>query len=244
MGDFEPADVFIAGYPKSGNTWMQLLVSGIIYGLDPGTTPDTLIQELVPDVHYKRLYKRFLPGMPFKTHHLPRPEYRRVINIVRDGRDVLCSYHHYRKALGMPFDMDDAIDGAEISPFGKWEHHVDAWLRNPYAAEMLIVRYEDLIDNCTRELARIAGFLGVVREMNDLSKLAAATEIQRMKHREAKFGWDNKAWPSSKPFVRRGQKNCHVTELTADQVRRFESRAARSLESLGYAVQSSVRMAA
>lgn len=28
-------DVFIVGHPKSGNTWFQNLVAGVIYGVDP-----------------------------------------------------------------------------------------------------------------------------------------------------------------------------------------------------------------
>ncbi|MCX7411931.1 MAG: sulfotransferase domain-containing protein, partial [Planctomycetia bacterium] len=47
MGDFSPNDIFIAGYPKSGNSWMQVLVSCITYGIDPDTSPDSLVQELV-----------------------------------------------------------------------------------------------------------------------------------------------------------------------------------------------------
>ena len=28
-------DIFIVGYPKSGNTWFQNLVVGAVYGMDP-----------------------------------------------------------------------------------------------------------------------------------------------------------------------------------------------------------------
>ena len=91
IGQFQDDDVFIAGFPKSGNTWLQLIIATMIYGLDPARSPEKLTQELVPDVHYKEFFKRFRSPTVFKTHDLPRPEHRRVINIVRDGRDVLCS---------------------------------------------------------------------------------------------------------------------------------------------------------
>jgi len=48
----DPEDIFIVGYPKSGNTWMQNLVAGVIYGIDARLAPDSLIQDLVPDVHF------------------------------------------------------------------------------------------------------------------------------------------------------------------------------------------------
>src|ERR1017187_5491754 len=74
-----PEDIFIVGYPKSGNTWIQNMVAGVVFGVNPVLTPDTLIQDLVPDVHYRLYYKRYGTPMFFKSHHLPRPEYKRVI---------------------------------------------------------------------------------------------------------------------------------------------------------------------
>ena len=79
---FSDMDIFIAGYPKSGNTWLQNLITGIYFGVDPDLAPDTLIQELVPDIHFKKYYRRLKTPMFFKTHYLPRPEYKRVIYLV------------------------------------------------------------------------------------------------------------------------------------------------------------------
>ena len=82
-----PEDVFIVGYPRTGNTWFQNLVSGVVFGADPELTPDSVIQELVPDVHAKQYYKRFGTPTFFKSHDLPAPEHKRVIYLLRDGRD-------------------------------------------------------------------------------------------------------------------------------------------------------------
>ena len=91
MPEFREQDIFIVGYPKSGNTWLQNLIAAVIYGIDPDYTPDALVQEIVPDVHYKKHYKRFRTPMFFKSHALPRPDYRRVIYLLRDGRAVMAS---------------------------------------------------------------------------------------------------------------------------------------------------------
>ncbi len=59
IAEFDERDIFWGGFPKSGSTRMQNLAAGSLYGIDPELTPDSLIQELVPDVVYKRYYKRF-----------------------------------------------------------------------------------------------------------------------------------------------------------------------------------------
>src|ERR1700728_3872206 len=84
--DIDPGDIVVAGYPKSGNTWMQYLLAGLRFGIDVRLAPDSLVQELIPDMHSKRFYKRHLAPMFFKTHQLPKREFRRVIYLVRDGR--------------------------------------------------------------------------------------------------------------------------------------------------------------
>src|SRR5687768_13824154 len=89
-------DVFIVGYPKSGNTWLQNLAGAVVYGVLPEFAPPALMHlELVPDVHQKQFYKRYSTPMFFKSHHLPRPEYRKVVYVLRDGRDVMVSYFQF-----------------------------------------------------------------------------------------------------------------------------------------------------
>ena len=76
--DSDPEDIFVVGYPKSGNTWIQYLLAGMIFGIDARLAPDSLIQDLVPDVHFKEFYRHYLTPTFFKTHDLPQPHHRRV----------------------------------------------------------------------------------------------------------------------------------------------------------------------
>src|SRR5215207_8452882 len=131
-------DVFIVGYPKSGNTWFQNLVCSVNFGVHSKFTPDKLIQDLVPDVHAKPYYKRYEAQTFFKTHHLPREEYRRVIYLLRDGRDVMVSYFHFMNALrGNTINLFEFIRDQGNSFRSKWHEHVEAWLSNPYEAEII-----------------------------------------------------------------------------------------------------------
>ncbi|MDB6057814.1 MAG: Sulfotransferase, partial [Verrucomicrobiales bacterium] len=99
IDEFQPEDVFIVGYPKSGNTWFQNLISGLIYGVDSRLCPTRLVNDIVPDVHFNEYYHRYSTPMFFKSHSLPRPDYRRVVYLLRDGRDAMVSYFHYLEAI-------------------------------------------------------------------------------------------------------------------------------------------------
>ena len=233
----QPQDVFLAGYPKSGNTWLQLLVAAMLFEFRPETMPDTLVQELVPDLHFKRHYKRFLNRMAFKTHDLPRPQYQRVISIVRDGRDALCSYKHYNDALGLEHSMDDMImSGKGLFPC-QWHRYVEAWEENPFNADRLVVRYEDLKQRCAYELARVAEFLDVELSSKRLEELALGTGVAKMQQREVALGWNHPSWPKDKKFVRKGISGSYRNELSPQQIAIFEQQAGATLAKFGYAIE-------
>lgn len=229
-------DVFIAGYPKSGNTWLQNIIVELAFDLQADRLSDSLLQELVPDVHFKRYFKRFRDVMIFKTHFLPRREYKRVIYVVRDGRDVAVSYSHYLSALkpGV-FRIEDVIAGHRSIFPCSWHHHVECWLANPYDSEMLIVKYEELLENPALHIMRIAKFLNIEIENSRLDELVQRTSFSAMQKKEAESGWDGgRDWPKEKRFVRSGRARGYLQEMTEDQRKYAESMFGGTLVRLGY----------
>jgi hypothetical protein len=234
IGETTPTDVFIVAYPKSGITWFQCLIAGAIYGLDPQQAPDALTQDLVPDVHYKTSFKRYRTPMFFKSHHLPRPEYRRVVYLLRDGRDAMVSYWHHLRALGQAkLEIAQLIGGEGLFPC-KWHEHVEQWAANPFAASVLTIRYEDLIDDAAHELARFCDFVAEPREPSELRRVADQCSFEAMRRREQRFGWDNPDWPKDKPFVRRGVAGSHRDEMPPEALALFLSQAGATLQRHGY----------
>jgi Sulfotransferase domain len=236
IADVEAGDVFLAAYPKSGVTWLQSLVAGVIYGLDPAQAPDRLVQDLVPDVHYKTHYKRYRTPTFFKTHHLPRPDYRRVVYLLRDGRDVMVSYAHHVAALeGRPVDVAALVADEALFPC-PWHRHVEAWAANPFGARVLTIRYEDLKADAVRELERFCAFVDQPRDRLALERVARQCSLEAMRAKERRFGWDNPAWPKDRPFVRRGIAGSHRDEMPPEALARFLRDAGATLGRCGYVV--------
>uniref|UniRef100_A0A7R9UAB6 Sulfotransferase domain-containing protein n=1 Tax=Pinguiococcus pyrenoidosus TaxID=172671 RepID=A0A7R9UAB6_9STRA len=107
------------------------------------------------------------------------PHFKRVIYLVRDGRDVMCSYYSFQKTLGHESANATFVEflQSEVYPGVSWAKHASSYSDFPTpevsaasgkseadeqkAPEVLWLRYEDLHEDPLRELKRIMKFLGV-----------------------------------------------------------------------------------
>ena len=232
----EPEDVFIVGYPKSGNTWMQTLIAGTVYRLDPRYLTYALVDDLVPDVHARSYYRRYGTPMHFKSHSLPQKNYRRVIYLLRDGRDVMVSYFHHLNALHRKRDIDFAAvvrTGEHLFP-GKWHEHVEAWQSNPYEAQILILKYEQLMEDPVKQLQRVCAFLSIDRPLALLEAVRDGSSFRTMREKEEMFGLQDRAWPKDKFFIRRGVVGSHKDEMPRQVLDLFMVDAAATLRACAY----------
>ncbi len=217
--DTEDKDVFIAGYPKSGNTWMQNLVASLVFGIDGKLLPDALTKEIIPDVHYKKFYKRLLDECIFKTHDLPKPQYKRVIYIVRDPRDVMSSYYAMQKNFIQGCTLEDmVVHGKHIVP-SKWHIHTQQWHENPYKAEIIKIRYEDLLNDSFNQMRKICDFIGVERSDAQITAAIDGNAFSNMRAKESKFGVeafpskDKTASQEEAKFFRKGKVGSYKDDL-------------------------------
>jgi hypothetical protein len=235
IAEHEPEDVFVVGFPKSGNTWCQYLIAGLLCGLDTSRCPDRLIQDIVPDVHGRHAYKRYTKPVFFKSHALPQPDYRRVIYLLRDGRDAMVSYYHYYHSLVRPLEFLPLVREAPDLP-ARWHEHVEAWMANPHRADFLLVKYEDLKQEPVRELRRMAEFAGLKPEDSALAAAVGNAGFEKQQRREKALGWDDPAWPKDRAFVRRGVVGSFKDEMPPEALAEFLREAGPTLAKHGYAV--------
>jgi hypothetical protein len=88
----KPADVMLASYPRSGNSWTKLMLAELLAG--SGEVNSSSKQWLVPAVGEHLQSPRLLPGdgRLIKTHEPYHKVYRRAIYLVRYVRPVAVSF--------------------------------------------------------------------------------------------------------------------------------------------------------
>jgi len=119
---------------------------------------------------------------------------------------------------------------------GTWHEHVSLWLANPFASEMLIVKYEDLQRAPLEELQRLCDFAGLERSEAELSRAIAGASFSKMREKEESEGWENPSWPTEKPFIRRGETGSYLDEMPPEVLYAFMKVAAETLAVVGYSV--------
>ena len=239
INEIQDQDIFIAAYPKSGNTWMQNLVACILLDSTSPLLNQNLVNEIIPDVHAKKYYKRIFNTMIFKTHALPQAQYKKVIHLVRDGRDVMVSYHKMgvNRNLDYPYSLKEmVIEGKGISP-SKWHEHTREWINNPHKADILTVRYEDLHTQPVAVLQQICKFINVQMSDQRLKEIVDHNSIEKLRDRGSEFGMDNDHKWKNKPvtaFFRKGQVGSYQNEMDEELIRYFNEEAQDELRKFNY----------
>ena len=210
---FDDKDYFFVSYPKSGATWFQTLVAGLVYRVDPVTAPDAVIQDLVPDVHDKPKYRRYGTRSFFKSHSLPTPEYRNVVYLLRDGRDVMVSYRYHMGVIAPPpVELLEFVARPDLDP-SPWHIHVEGWLENKHRARIMVIRYEELLSDTVGQLRRFCQFAGIEAETELMEAVSDRASFKNLRDKEARLGLSNPDWPKGVHFYRRGVAGSHRDEM-------------------------------
>lgn len=237
-------DVWLVSYPKSGNTWTRFLIANLI--ADDEVIDWTNIERRVPDIYVIRdpQIRRFSRPRYIKSHEPYRPEYRRVLLIVRDPRDVAVSYYHFAKKrhrLSVDAPIDEVLDtfvSAGIHPYGTWGENVGSWLgARRGTPNFWIVRYEDLLADTERQLAQVAQNLGLPIDNGHIHRAVKNSQADRLRQLEQTQRDQHKFLKRTRsdiPFVRAAKAGQWQTALPAEVVRAIESVWRGPMRELGY----------
>ncbi|MBZ5612727.1 MAG: sulfotransferase domain-containing protein [Acidobacteriia bacterium] len=188
-----PDDILLASYPKSGSTWLRLLIANLRH---PDREVDYAnLHQLVLDLEVsgKRDFDRASRPRIIKTHGSFDPRYRRVIYVVRDPRDVALSHcEHLRQARRSDDELaiedfierfltgKSAASRVSTAHTGSWGENVGSWLATRSRhSDFLLVRFEDLLDGTARELTRVADFAGLPTTAERISQAVERSVIER-----------------------------------------------------------------
>jgi hypothetical protein len=237
--------MFLASYPRSGNTWLR----AILFHARVGRAPESIaeIDRGVPDEHQKilksSLYKEICgPENSFivKTHEPNRfrAPYAHVAYIVRDPRDAIPSYYRYRNRGEGPGDgtleeFSSACVRGCIWPCS-WFEHVNSWMafaeRRPDCISVL--RYETLVALDTSEIRKLGEAL-LIPEESDLAHLFGHYDLERMRNLEEK---GNRSNEPATGFIGQGGASASQWEIPDQAIRREAAHWLPLMEELGYAI--------
>lgn len=185
-------DTYLVEFPKSGITWMSMLVAhafAIKLDLDEVVTLGS-VGRFIPDLHSSRAVAPRLSsgGIRFyKSHSTFNRNYGTTIYLVRHPFDVMRSYHCYRSALDplTPTDLGRFIDSQMGIP--TWKEHIRSWLINPrdhMSRKLHLVRYEDLLKDAGAVLRELSLNLGWGLEDASIAEAVLASSREKMQMSE------------------------------------------------------------
>jgi aryl sulfotransferase len=260
---------WLASYPKSGNTWMRLLLANYFNEKDephdinkPGVTNgiassrwrfDELLgipssdltedeitglrpfmSEIAAEQGATRQWMKVhdaqmrLPGGQWL---FPASASGCAIYLIRNPLDVAVSraFHDGHgdmdKAVAMVCGEVTSISGpgkSQLRQFmGDWSYHVASWV-DQVEIPVLVIRYEDMLEDAARELTRVLNFARP-DDAIDPARLAAAvanTSFDKLQSAEAQSGFRERTTRQER-FFRSGKAGDWRNHLSAAQAKRI-----------------------
>lgn len=193
-----PGDIYVATFPKSGTTWMQMIVFQLVTG---GRGEFDHIQQVAP--YYERLV--MVPGAEALLDALPSPRILKThlswwaLRLPRDARCIfvtrapydsfVSAYHHacQREGVNLPFErqMRATLRGTTI--FGSWYRYMRSWWPHRKDPKVLHVRYEDLRHDLEGQIRRIAAFCDIPIDERRMGDILEKCGFAYMKQHGDKF---------------------------------------------------------
>ncbi|MEG3944863.1 sulfotransferase domain-containing protein, partial [Microcoleus sp. w2-18aC4] len=255
-------DVILASYPRSGNTWMRLLLSDII--LQSQGFKTQLGGNFIPDIYKEKLdiwnrdpRLKKIPLRIIKSHELYDTRYVNSIYLFRKPADALCSFYYY--LLGDP-EQREELQKQGIDDFCKvkveqWRTHVESYIeaKEKKSDNVLFISYENLKEKpeiILRKTTRDFLGLNITSRMCQIAvdnqKFEELQRIQKLEDTSQLGFWEAGGYQN---FFRKGKVNSSKDELGQSTIDFIEAKAmaiynlALSIEKLDFQKESNQGMA-
>ena len=277
--------VWLASFPKSGNTWVRAMISSLIYS-DNGVFNFEIIkkiQQFPNKKHFEKFtdkyqnvqeLKKFWVAAQeqinldkkikfLKTHHIncKIDEYPftnknntlATIYVVRDPRSLVESFSNYYKinkdAAIKSITSKELVSGAGFiknkqnnvfTIIGSWSDHYNSWTKAN--ANLLILKYEDLLIDPLKELNKIIVFLKkfIVFNYNDfkIQNIISSTSFENLEKMEKEIGFfevaDIENNQNKIKFFNKGKQNDWRKYLNENEIEYISSKFNYEMKELGY----------
>jgi Sulfotransferase domain len=248
--------VWLASYPKSGNTYARMLLHNYLYG---ETTDTEVVAERIPGIHSlmgnntelktENHEKRIVKSHFCLTRKHPYfDQTLGFIYILRNPRDVLLSSARYLCETSSPEELRQFAKtfienlGAPIwqeSKMGTWPEHVASWLYQTPRIQNTFIKYEDMRSDPAAALKRMVIFMEI--EPNESRIQAAVDSCEIGKAREVELAEKKRGQakvyavlPNNGRFVGEGKVGQSLTGIGEDIERLYKNKFGNFAGLFGY----------
>jgi hypothetical protein len=173
----------------------------------------------------------------FSVHARYDPKFPKVVYMLRDPRDVMVSYYHYKRLTDENFrsSLQEFILSDNHYPC-RWDEHVAGWLLNGLHAPLCLVRYEEMHQDTQGVLKRVLDFAGLSYTEAGISRAVEASRFERMRSAEEQYGfpYPDVLTDTDERFVRRGKVGSYRDELNVESLRMLDEKYGAVMRVVGY----------
>ncbi|QJB25653.1 tetratricopeptide repeat protein [Limnospira fusiformis] len=236
---FTKTDILLASYPRSGNTWMRLLLSDAILQLQGIQT--TTGGNIVPDaykVSINEWNKKVSMPLKFRIIKTHEPLFfqkeietqNRVFYLFRNPADCLCSYYYYRLRYCKDRESENEINTFCMEYLDQWCSHIKNYIeyKQRHPEYIIFLSYEKIHNNPVKVLNYILEILGFSNHQK-ICEIAVRNQefkkvksLSKLEKPDIMGFWEDHGYQE---FFRQGKVDSAQKELSIDRLRSIREKA-------------------